>query len=295
MPEVRAAWDAFGMDESDAREYLASNRALWDEWTGVHIPSEFYDVAGWKAGRERMRAFVLEELGDVSGRDLLHLQCHFGQDTLTLARRGARVTGADFSERAIAAARELATEVGLEGVSRFVCSDVLALPAVLSGDFDVVFTTFGVLGWLPDLARWAQVVAHFLRPEGFLYVADAHPFAQVYDDEADELRLRYPYWESAEPIVSEVWGSYADPDAPVQHRVEYAWAHSMGEIVTVLAEAGLRIEFMHEFPFAVWKMLPFMVERPTSDGGTDWRLPDNQEQLLPLTFSLKASKPEGTG
>ncbi len=286
------------MDETEAgtaREHLAANRALWDEWTGVHLRSEFYDVAGWKAGRRPMRAFLLDELGDVNGKDVLHLQCHFGLDTLALARLGARVTGVDFSERAVEAARGLAVEVGLGDRSRFVCSDVLELPAALTGDFDVVFTTIGVLSWLPDLARWARVVARYLRPGGFVYVADAHPFAQVYDDEADELRLRYPYWESADPIAWKVQGSYADPDAVVEQEVEYAWTHSMGEIVTVLADAGLRIEFLHEFPFVVWKMLPFMVEHPTLEGETEWRLPGGQQQFLPLLFSLKASKPAAAG
>jgi SAM-dependent methyltransferase len=283
------------MDETGAGRYLAANRALWDEWTGVHVRSAFYDVAGWKAGRRPMRAFLLHELGDVNGKDVLHLQCHFGLDTLSLARLGARVTGVDFSARAVDAARELAAEAGLADRARFVCSDVLELPAALSGDFDVVFTTIGVLSWLPDLARWARVVAHYLRPGGFLYLADAHPFAQVFDDEADKLRLRYPYWEAPEPISWKVQGSYADPDATVTQEVEYAWTHSMGEIVTVLADAGLRIEFLHEFPFVVWKMLPFMVERPTPEGEREWRLPDDQQRFLPLLFSLKASKPTAAG
>jgi len=284
------------MDEVEAiRSYLAANRALWDEWTGVHVRSAFYDLPGWKAGRRPMRAFLLQELADVRGKDLLHLQCHFGQDTLSLARLGAVVTGVDFSERAVETARELAREVGLAEVSRFVCSDVLELPEVLTGDFDVVFTAIGVLSWLPDLRRWARVVAHFLRPGGFVYVADAHPFAQVYDDDADVLRLRYPYWESAEPLAWQVAGSYADPDAEIEQEVEYAWTHSMGEIVTVLADAGLRIEFLHEFPFTLWRALPFMEPHPTPEGGTDWRLPDDQQQFLPMLFSLKASKPAAAG
>jgi 2-polyprenyl-3-methyl-5-hydroxy-6-metoxy-1,4-benzoquinol methylase len=129
--------------------YLAANKALWEEWTAIHERSEFYDVEGWKAGRERLRAFMLEEVGDVAGRDLLHLQCHFGLDTLAWARRGARVTGVDFSERAIALARSLAAEAGLEAT--FVRSDVLGLD--LQKQFDIVFTSFGVLWWLPDLAR----------------------------------------------------------------------------------------------------------------------------------------------
>lgn len=200
---------------------VAANRALWNEWTPIHVRSAFYDVEGWKSGRRPdMYPLLVEEVGDVAGKDLLHLQCHFGLDTLAWARRGARVTGVDFSERGIEQARLLAAETGLE--ARFVVSDVVELPDNLEGDFDVVFTSFGALNWLPDVPRWAQVVGHFVRPGGFFYIAEGHRFAWVFDDDtATELRLRY---------------------------------HSS------LAAAGLRIEYLHEHPWVPWKMFPFMVE-----------------------------------
>jgi SAM-dependent methyltransferase len=270
-------------------EYMASNRSLWEEWTPIHARSEFYDVEGWKANHGRMWSFVAEEVGDVAGRDLLHLQCHFGLDTLTWAWRGARVTGVDFSERSIELARSLAAESGLGAT--FVRADVLELPAVLRGDFDIVFTTFGVLGWLPDLSRWAEVIAHFLRPEGFVYVADMHPFALVLDDDegTTEPRLRYPYFPSPKPLSLPVRGSYADRKAEVLHPVEYYWAHSMGEIVTALAQVGLCIKFLHEFPFAVEKQLPFLI--PDDGQPALWTLPPNLHGRMPLIFSLKATKP----
>jgi SAM-dependent methyltransferase len=268
--------------------YLAANKALWDEWTAIHVRSAFYDVEGWKAGdgTAGLRRFVREEVGDVAGKDLLHLQCHFGLDTLTWARLGARVTGADFSEQAIAQARALAAETGLDAT--FVVSDVADLPAVLEGDFDVVFTSFGVLGWLPDVPRWAEVAAHFVRPGGFFYVAEAHPFAQVFDDDqsATEPRLHYDYWHSPEPLEFPTEGSYADPGAHVEQPVEYGWQHGMGEVVSALAGARLRIDFLHEFPFAVWQMFPFLVEAEPRT----WRLPEPLDGRLPLTFSLKATK-----
>ena len=269
--------------------YLAANRALWDEWTPIHVRSEFYDVAGWKAGRtdRGLPPLLTEEVGEVAGKDLLHLQCHFGLDTLSWARRGARVTGADFSERAIEQARALAAETGLDAT--FVLADVLELPDRLAGDFDVVFTSFGVLPWLPDVPRWAEVAAHFVRPGGFFYIAEGHPFAWAFDDAdaATELRLAYHYWPSPEPLVFSGGESYADPDAPVESRQEYAWQHSMGEIVSSLAAAGLRIEYLHEHPWVPWKMFPFMVE---AEPGI-WRLPEPFDQRLPLLFSLKATKP----
>jgi SAM-dependent methyltransferase len=267
--------------------HVAANRALWDEWTPIHVGSAFYDVDGWKSGRRHdLPPLLVDEVGDVAGKDLLHLQCHFGLDTLSWARRGARVTGADFSERAVEQARLLAAETGLE--ARFVVSDVVDLPDMLEGDFDVVFTSFGVLNWLPDVPRWAEVVAHFVRPGGFFYIAEAHPFAWVFDDgeDATELRLHYHYWPSEEPLKFPNTGSYADPDAPVQAPFEYAWQHSMGEVVSSLAEAGLRIEYLHEHPWVPWKMFPFMAE---AEPGI-WRLPEPDDARLPLLYSLKATK-----
>lgn len=269
-------------------EYMAANRALWEEWTSIHERSDFYDVEGWKAGRHPLPGFVVDEVGDVTGKDLLHLQCHFGLDTLAWARRGARVTGVDFSDRAISLARSLAAEMDLD--ARFVRADVLALDQVLDGDFEVVFTSFGVLGWLPDLDRWARVVARFLRPGGMLYLAEFHPFSQVMDDEGGTApALRYRYFPSAEPLAFPTQGSYADPDAQVEQPVEYSWAHSMGEIVTSLAGAGLRIEFLHELPFTVFRAMPYLVE--SDDGSRTWRLPEPYDGKLPLMFSLKATRP----
>jgi SAM-dependent methyltransferase len=276
-------------------EFSASNRKLWDEWTPINARSEFYDVEEWMKSHGRMWPFVEQEVGDVLSKDLLHLQCHFGLDTLTWAWRGAKVTGVDYSERAIELARTLAAETGL--AATFICSDVLDLPAVLNRQFEIVFTTFGVLRWLPDLAKWAEIVAHFLCPGGFLYLADMHPFALVLDDDADttEPRLHYPYFPSAEPLSFPVQGSYADPTANVQHPVEYGWMHSIGEIVTSVAQAGLVIEFLHEFPFAVEKQLPFLIRTDARDPSDSrpglWTLESSLHGRLPLTFSLKANRP----
>jgi len=271
--------------------HVAANRALWDEWTPIHVRSAFYDVEGWKSGaRPDLYPLLVEEVGDVAGKDLLHLQCHFGLDTLAWVRRGARATGVDISERGIEEARRLSAETGLDAT--FVVSDVVELPSNLAGcDFDVVFTSLGALNWLPDVPRWAEVVAHFVRPGGFFYIAEAHPFAWVFDDDdaATELRLRYHYWPSPEPLAFPNDGSYADPDAPVSEPVEYAWQHSMGGIITSLAAAGLRIEYLHEHPWVPWKMFPFMVEAEPGSGV--WRLPEPDDARLPLLFSLKATKP----
>ena len=266
--------------------YLEANRRLWDERTGIHLRSAFYDVEGFKTGGLRVRPYEIAEVGDVTEKRLLHLQCHFGLDTLSWARLGADVTGVDFSERAVEAARGLAAEVGLR--ARFIVSDVLDLPRVLDGQFDIVYTSRGVLWWLPDLGRWAQVVARFVRRGGIFYIAESHPCAHVFDDGPDVrgLDVHYPYFERRQPLACAVEGSYADRDAPVSEPIAYGWSHSLGEIVTSLASAGLRIDFLHEFPFVGWQMFPFLVR----DDQGDWRLPHDSAGEVPLSFSLRASK-----
>nr|MDQ3554780.1 class I SAM-dependent methyltransferase [Chloroflexota bacterium] len=220
---------------------LRVNQQLWDEWTRVHETSSFYDLEGFRRGGIRLRPYEIEEIGDVTGRDLLHLQCHFGIDTLSWARLGARVTGADFSPAAIELAIRLAGELKLD--ARFVRSDLYDLPDALEGEFDIVYTSRGVLGWLPDISRWARVVSHFLKPGGTFYITEIHPVAQAFENEgvaAGELRLQYPYWEHAEPLAFDVAGSYADRSAAIKTRTEYGWDHGLGEILTALIDAGLR-------------------------------------------------------
>ncbi len=269
--------------------YLAANRALWDEWTAIHARSAFYDLEGFKRGGVRLRPYEIEEVGDVAGKSLLHLQCHFGIDTLSWARLGARVTGADFSERAIEMARALAAELHLE--ARFVCSEVLKLPAVLDGEFDIVYTSRGVIPWLPDLRGWAEVIGRLVKPAGFFYITEHHPVTLVWDDRDDlrELRLAYPYFERTKPLEfpTKGKGSYADRDARVEQPVEYEWPHSLGEIISAVAGAGLRIDFLHEFPFSFYQGLPFLEPHE----GDTWRLPAGWPGELPLSFSLKATKP----
>jgi SAM-dependent methyltransferase len=264
--------------------YLTANQALWNAWTPFHITSQFYDVEGFKAGGETLDPIELAGPGDVHGKSLLHLQCHFGMDTLSWARRGAIVTGADFSEVAIRAARNLASETGL--AATFVQSNLYDLPQHLAGHFDVVFTSYGILGWLPDLEGWARVIAHFLKPAGIFSIVEVHPFALMFDEQRDdaELRLRYPYFPQRAPIAEEKRGSYAVPDAPTQG-MAYYWLHSLAEILGGLLRAGLRIESFAEYPFLRWGFFPWMERR--DDGW--WQLPPGKGDI-PLMFSLKAIK-----
>lgn len=276
--------------EELASEHLAANRRLWDERVAVHYASEFYGVEAFKAGATRLRPVELAEIGDVRGRDLLHLQCHFGLDTLSLARLGARVTGVDFSSPAVEQARALATDLGLD--ARFVVSDVLELD--LGETFEIVYTSRGVIGWLPDLGRWAKVIAKHLRPGGFFYIHEIHPVALAFDDSdaVTELRLGYPYLARPAALELDVQGTYADRNVTFAQRKEYAWIHDLGEIVTRLADAGLRIEFLHEHTTAPWQALPFLVKTAEGGetGGGEWSLPPGYAGEIPLSFTLRACR-----
>lgn len=270
---------------------IADNRRLWDAWTAIHTTGPFYDVQRFRddSADVRIEPWEREEVGEVDGKTLLHVQCHFGLDTLSWARLGAaHVTGVDFSEPAIAFATELAAETGLAERSRFLVSNVYDLPGPLAGEtFDIVYTGRGALGWLPDLAPWARAVASFVRPGGIFYVHEGHPVLWALDDDAEQvsaLRLGYDYW-GGETLSFPVEGSYADPTADVDAEVEHGWNHSLGEVVTLLAEQGLRVELLDEKRELGWPA-PFLVDR--GDGVHVW--PPETPGTLPLMYSLRMRK-----
>jgi SAM-dependent methyltransferase len=254
----------------------------WDERVPIHVRSAFYDVDGFLAGATTLRPFEREEAGDVRGLELVHLQCHFGLDTLSWAREGAEVTGLDFSQPAIEAARELAERARLD--ARWVAADVHDAARALGGrTFDVVYTGLGALNWLPDARRWAGMVASLLRPGGFLYLAEFHPFADVFAEES--LDVKYPYWHE-EPLVWEDEGTYADLQAATVHNRTFEWVHGVGEVVTALLEEGLRLELLHEHPYTLFARWPFLWRE---EGGV-YRLPP-EVPSLPLMYSLRARRP----
>jgi SAM-dependent methyltransferase len=198
---------------------MQTNLARWDELVGVHVRApDIYDLDAFRAGRSTLKPIELEEVGDVRGKHLLHLQCHFGMDTISWARRGAAVVGVDFSAEAIGLARELDAE--MNAGAEFVCSNVYDLPGKLEGAFDIVFTSYGVLCWLPDLAEWGKVIGHFLAPGGFFYIVDQHPVGRMFGYEDDRLVASEPYFDIG-PIEEAGDGSYADRTAVVHHKTSY--------------------------------------------------------------------------
>ena len=270
--------------EHDMDQYREANRRLWDEWTEIHYAGA-YPVDDVRNGWNSLWPLERKEVGDVSGKSLLHLQCHFGADTISWARLGATVTGIDFSPRGIARARELAAETNI--AARFIESDLYALPGVLDETFDIVYTSYGVLTWLPNIRGWAETASRYVKPGGFLYVAELHPVPFTFDDTVglSEIRPRYRYYSREEPEAYEVQGSYADPNARTEQKAEYGWAHGLGEIVSAVIDAGLRLEYLHEHPFTVHPPVDVQLER----NGRYWRWKDPNNEI-PLMFSLKAWK-----
>jgi SAM-dependent methyltransferase len=264
-------------------KYVESNRSLWESWTRLHAHSEYYDVEGFKAGRSSLKAIELAEVGDVRGKSLLHLQCHFGQDTLSWARLGAEVTGADFSAEAIGLARSLSEELHIP--ARFIQSNVYDLPDALADRFDIVFTSYGVLSWLPDLDRWAEIIAHFLKPGGFFYIVDAHPIFGMVND--DCTAFEYPYFHTPAPIALESHGSYAaSGEAEGFSHPEYNWDHSLSDIINAVIRAGLRLEFVHEFPY-MWHIPSYSTLEEFAPGKGRLK---GSFGLLPHMFSLRACR-----
>jgi ubiquinone/menaquinone biosynthesis C-methylase UbiE len=264
--------------ENGVQDKIDQNKALWDGRVASHVASAFYDVPGFLAGKCSLNPAEVEALGDVRGKTLLHLQCHFGLDTLSWARRGAIVTGMDFSGAAIVKARELAVEAGLK--ADFVEADVYGLADVLAGQFDIVFTSYGALTWLPDMERWADVVRRFLKPGGRVCVAEVHP--HWYGLNWETYQLEYPYFNAGAPFEEKPSGSYASPGGTAEAQSEFFWCHALSEIIRPLLQRGIRILDFREFPYSYYNCFPNLMEaRPGQ-----WVPKGLEEGKVPMMFLL---------
>ncbi|WP_155971896.1 class I SAM-dependent methyltransferase [Paenibacillus sp. Soil522] len=263
--------------------YRDMNRLNWNDRTAIHAKSAFYNIDAFLAGKSSLSELDQTELGNVAGRSMLHLQCHFGKDSLSWARMGVHVTGVDFSEEAIALAKSLNERLGLD--ARFLCSDIYDAAEALQGEqFDIVYTSYGVLCWLPDLTRWAELISTSLKSGGTFYMAELHPLVFIYEAEDDRLKISYPYFDN-DARRYESASTYTGDEDKLEHPVTYQWQHTLGEIVSALVGAGLTLEFLHEFPFTVYDMFPGLM---IQDERGKWRMKENDH--LPLLFSVKASK-----
>lgn len=274
------------------RKEFEANLRRWNEVVETHVNSKYYDVEGFKKGETSLFPIEIEELGEeVKGKSLLHLQCHFGMDTLSWARMGASsVTGVDFSNKAIAKARELSDELGIP--ANFILSNVLEVDKVIKEQFDIVYTSYGTIIWLDDLKKWARVINHCLKPGGIFYFIDGAPFANLIDENfPDEIRLVGSYFKKEEPYKWVGDGTYADEPGTstvMKNKVEFEWNHSASEIINALLEEGLILEYIHEFPCSTFRRHPDLVK---SDDDKLWRFKTIKVEM-PMLMSLRFKKPD---
>ncbi|MDG1333404.1 MAG: class I SAM-dependent methyltransferase [Crocinitomicaceae bacterium] len=263
----------------DRNEYLEKNRESWNKRTAVHLESDFYNNEDFIKGNSSLNSIELDLLGDVSGKKILHLQCHFGQDSISLSRMGAEVTGMDLSDEAINAAIELAKKTNQS--TKFICCDVYDLPSHLNEKFDIVFTSYGTIGWLPDMDKWANIVQQFLKPGGEFIIAEFHPVVWMFDD--DFTKVGYNYF-NVEPIQETESGTYADPNANITS--EYiTWNHPLGEVFMSLINSGLSIAEMHEFDYSPYDCFSHTEEFEPAR----FRI-KHLDNKIPMVYSLRCVK-----
>lgn len=274
------------------QSYFEENKQSWNKRTTVHKDSDFYDLESFKKGKSSLNNIELEEVGDVNGKTLLHLQCHFGMDTLSWAREGATCVGVDLSDEAIKLAKEINEELNLN--TNFICSNIYDLKdnvealryysSPSGGDWegaDIVFTSYGTIGWLPDLDKWAEIIAYFLKPGGTFYIADFHPALWMMDDNLE--KVKYNYFNT-EVITEEISGTYSDRTAPIKS-IEHGWNHPFSEIINALIKHNMQIKLFNEFPYSPYNCFSNLEQ---GDDGM-WRIKGMGEKM-PMMYSIKAVK-----
>lgn len=263
----------------DPSAYLDINRKSWNDRVDLHMQSEFYDLDAFLQGKCSLQPLEVELLGSLAGVKLLHLQCHFGQDSISLARRGANVTGVDLSDKGIEAAKELAKKTGQDAT--FICCDVCNLPPSLDASFDLAFTSYGVLGWLPDLSKWASAVAKTLRPGGRLVLVEFHPLLWMYDNAFKS--IAYDYFNTG-PIRETETGSYAEPDANIVLET-MSWNHPLSDAISSLLDAGFQLNHFTEYDYSPYPCFSFV----EASGPGKFRI-RGLNRRVPMLYSLIARK-----
>lgn len=270
-------------------DYISINKQTWNNKTDVHIASDFYDMPSFLKGKSSLNSIELELLGDVKGKRILHLQCHFGQDTMTFSRMGAKATGVDLSDKAIERAREFASQLDLD--TTFVCCDIYDAPKYIDetrgnaelseAKFDIVFTSYGTIGWFPDLDKWAEVISHFLKPDGVFVMADFHPVVWMYDN--DFAAVFYNYF-NVEPIIEDESGTYAEKNAALTDKT-IGWNHPISEILNSLIKSGLELNCFNEYDYSPYNCFSNMEEFEPNK----FRI-KHFGNKIPMVYSIKATK-----
>lgn len=261
------------------RDYSLINKAWWNSAAPVHARSKLYGLESFKKGKTSLQKTEIEELGNVKGKTLLHLLCHFGMDTLSWARRGAIVTGVDISDTSIKLARKLSREINVKGA--FICSDVYNLPQKLDKKFDIIFASYGAILWLSNIKKFAKIVKNFLNDDGVFYVIDLHPFTNIL---SSEFELAYKYFEHG-PHLDDSDGTYSDWNEAIKGET-YFWDYTLGDIVNAFVKEGFKIEYMHEFPYTMYEQFPGLMEKNKKGQ----YVLKNKKLQIPLLFSLKVRK-----
>lgn len=261
------------------QNYLEINRNSWNNRLESHLNSDFYDLTGFLDGKSSLNNIELDLLGNIQGKSILHLQCHFGQDTLSLARLEADVTGVDLSDKAIAKAQELAKQLDIE--ANFICTDIYDLPKHLDKQFDIVFTSYGTIGWLPDLNKWAKLISQYLKPNGQFIFVEFHPVVWMFDDNFE--RIGYNYFNDGAIIETES-GTYADKNAPITQ--DYVcWNHGMGEVINHLIKNGLEILSLEEYDYSPYNCFNKTIEFETQK----YRI-EHLGNKIPMVYAVSAKK-----
>jgi len=262
-------------------KFFETNKETWNKKVAFHKDSDFYNVPSFLEGKTSLNSLELNELGNVNGKSLLHLQCHFGLDTLSWSRLGAKCTGIDISEEGIKQAKVLNEKIGAN--TTFIESNVYDVSENVTGQFDIVFTSYGVVGWLPDLIIWAKIIAEKLVKGGVFYMAEFHPIIWMFDYLKKPIEMAYKYSNDG-AVYEEYEGTYADQKADIISK-EYFWSHGLGEVITALTNAGLHIEFLHEFYESPYDCLPNMIKN--ENGNYVFK---DSKNLFPMLYSIKATK-----
>lgn len=259
--------------------YFDVNKDTWNKKVAIHAESKMYDLEAFKSGKSSLMRYELEALGNVNGKSLLHLQCHFGQDTLSWQRMGAQCIGVDLSDEGIKLAKQLNDELQLD--AEFVCCNVLDTSKHVSKTFDIVYTSYGVIGWLPDLKPWAKMIAERLKVGGTFYMVEFHPILWMFEYVDGKPKLKYHY-SQGEVIYEEYEGTYANQSSKMVSK-EYGWNHGLSEVVNALIKAGLQLDYLNEHDDSPYDVFPDLIK-------TESGLYKMKDQLFPMIFEIKATK-----
>lgn len=259
--------------------YFNTNKETWNKKVAIHAESEMYNMENFKSGKSSLMPYELKALGNVNGKSLLHLQCHFGQDTLSWQRMGAECVGVDLSDEGIKLAKKLNNELQLD--AEFVCCNVLDTSEYVKDKFDIVFTSYGTIGWLPDLKPWAKMISERLKTGGIFYIVEFHPILWMFDYIDGKPKMKYHYSQD-EVIYEEYEGTYANQSSKMVSK-EYGWNHGLSEVVNALIEAGLQIDYLNEYDESPYDVFPDLIK-------TESGMYKMKDQLFPMIFEIKAIK-----